>query len=247
LKCISIPECTQRLSHLTTSGGQHGQESEEGEEGEERSEEDCEEDPQGREEEEVTSPDLIAGGFRCRHVIGATRVEQVLIRTAPSDAKRVSARHQVKRLDRTLQRRLRRSKPVRQKKRVFFTNKFSSFGADRLKSAISSGTASPGWDLVLTCSPTPSLQPEQAAHGRSVPNFQQFLPRPSNAALCLRGYVALRRWLAVCNSCTVNRSLAPRQTIREHQLFRFGAGARAAAIYAAFIAPLKLPFKFDRS
>jgi hypothetical protein len=39
-------------SHLTTLGGQHGQESEEGEE---RSEEDCEEDPQGREEEEVTS------------------------------------------------------------------------------------------------------------------------------------------------------------------------------------------------
>jgi hypothetical protein len=40
------------ISHI---GGQHGQESEEGEEGEERSEEDCEEDPQGREEEEVTS------------------------------------------------------------------------------------------------------------------------------------------------------------------------------------------------
>jgi len=37
-------------SHI---GGQHGQESEEGEESEERSEEDCEEDPQGRQEEEV--------------------------------------------------------------------------------------------------------------------------------------------------------------------------------------------------
>ena len=45
----------QRLSHLTTSGGQHGQESKEGEEGEERSEEDCQEDPQGRQEEEVSS------------------------------------------------------------------------------------------------------------------------------------------------------------------------------------------------
>jgi hypothetical protein len=56
MKRISIPECAQRLSHLTTLGGQHGQESEEGEEGEERSEEDCEEDPQGRQEEEVTSP-----------------------------------------------------------------------------------------------------------------------------------------------------------------------------------------------
>ena len=51
MQCISIPECTQRLRHLTTSGGQHGQESEEGEKGEERSEEDCEEDPQGQEEE----------------------------------------------------------------------------------------------------------------------------------------------------------------------------------------------------
>ena len=53
MQCISIPECTQRLepSHI---GGQHGEESEEGEEGEERSEEDCEEDPQGRQEEEVS-------------------------------------------------------------------------------------------------------------------------------------------------------------------------------------------------
>ena len=64
MKRISIPECAQRLSHLTTSGGQHGQESEEGEEGEERSEEDCEEDPQGRQEEEVTSLlSRIAGGL----------------------------------------------------------------------------------------------------------------------------------------------------------------------------------------
>ena len=47
-------------SHI---GGQHGQESEEGEEGEERSEEDCEEDPQGLEEEEVNSPDMNAGGY----------------------------------------------------------------------------------------------------------------------------------------------------------------------------------------
>ena len=53
MQCISIPECTQRLSHLTNLGGQHGQESQEGKESEERSEEDCEEDPQGRQEEEV--------------------------------------------------------------------------------------------------------------------------------------------------------------------------------------------------
>ena len=36
---------------ISLLGGQHGQESEEGEEGEERSEEDCEEDPQGLQEE----------------------------------------------------------------------------------------------------------------------------------------------------------------------------------------------------
>ena len=55
MTCISIPECTQQLKAISlTLGGQHGQESKEGEEGEERSEEDCEEDPQGREEEEVT-------------------------------------------------------------------------------------------------------------------------------------------------------------------------------------------------
>jgi hypothetical protein len=51
MTCISIPECTQRLKPSHEIGGQHGQESEEGKEGEERSEEDCEEDPQGRQEE----------------------------------------------------------------------------------------------------------------------------------------------------------------------------------------------------
>ena len=74
MKCISIPECTQRLSHLTTLGGQHGQESEEGEEGEERSEEDCEEDPQGR-QEEVSSLELAAGGFIAGTSFGADRVD----------------------------------------------------------------------------------------------------------------------------------------------------------------------------
>jgi hypothetical protein len=63
--CISIPECTQRLSDHYI-GGHDGQESEEGEEGEERSEEDCEEDEEGFQEEEVTrleenAGDLIAG------------------------------------------------------------------------------------------------------------------------------------------------------------------------------------------
>ena len=50
MTCISIPECTQRLSHLI--GGQYGKESEE--EGEERSEEDCEEDQEGFEEEVIS-------------------------------------------------------------------------------------------------------------------------------------------------------------------------------------------------
>jgi hypothetical protein len=77
MKCISIPECTQRLSHLT-SGGQHGKESEEGEEGEERSEEDCEEDPQGL-QEEVTRLDLNAGGFVAGTSFGTNRDELKLI------------------------------------------------------------------------------------------------------------------------------------------------------------------------
>src|SRR5215467_6361403 len=106
MKCISIPECTQRLSHLTTLGGQHGQESEEGEEGEERSEEDCEEDPQGR-QEEVSSLELAAGAFVAGTSFGANRVDLNSIRKAPRDAKRVSARHQVKRLDRTFRKRSR--------------------------------------------------------------------------------------------------------------------------------------------
>jgi hypothetical protein len=105
--CTSIPECMQRLSHLTTFGGQHGQESKEGEsenkegeEDEERSEEDCEEDPQGRQEEEVSSlwnrRQLDAG-----EVVGAeeslfpNRFQFGLWRR-----ERVSARHQVKRSDR---------------------------------------------------------------------------------------------------------------------------------------------------
>jgi len=46
--CISIPGSTQRKAISLTLGGQHGKE---GKEGEERSEEDCEEDPQGLEEE----------------------------------------------------------------------------------------------------------------------------------------------------------------------------------------------------
>jgi hypothetical protein len=68
MKCISIPECTQRSSHLFI-GGQHGQESyEEGsqedrqEGSEERCEEDREEDQEGRQEEVTSSATIDAGG-----------------------------------------------------------------------------------------------------------------------------------------------------------------------------------------
>ena len=87
------------ISHI---GGQHGQESEEGEEGEERSEEDCEEDPQGRQEEEVSSLFGIAGSF-----MPATSREPpgdlpVLVNPTGGSSRRerVSARHQVNRLER---------------------------------------------------------------------------------------------------------------------------------------------------
>ena len=58
---FSVRWCIRDVVHLDSRvhaaikpshiGGQHGQESEESEEGEERSEEDCEEDPQGLQEE----------------------------------------------------------------------------------------------------------------------------------------------------------------------------------------------------
>jgi hypothetical protein len=78
-------------------------------------------------------------------------------------------------------------KPVRQK------NRFSSFGADRLKSAVSPGTASPRWDLVLTCSPTPSFPP-RAGYDRP-PVFPNFIAEASPASCpqqpkvaCANGY-----------------------------------------------------------
>jgi hypothetical protein len=78
MKCISIPECTQRSSHLFT-GGQHGQESyEEGsqedrqEGSEERCEEDREEDQEGRQEEEVTSSATIDAGGNAGDVTRAS-------------------------------------------------------------------------------------------------------------------------------------------------------------------------------
>jgi len=62
-ECAFDPRLHAAITAISHIGGQHGQESEEGEEGEEgeeRSEEDCEEDPQGR-QEEVTSLFEVAG------------------------------------------------------------------------------------------------------------------------------------------------------------------------------------------
>ena len=132
MKCISIPECTQRLSHLTNLGGQHGQESEEGEEGEKGevgSEEDCEEDPQGRQEEEVTSLLQELPAAKCRHVTrapGRFASRSKFKSEGSGRRKRVSARHQVKRLDRI-------SKEPALSNRSGRRNRFSSFGADNLK------------------------------------------------------------------------------------------------------------------
>jgi hypothetical protein len=155
MKCISIPECTQRLSHLT-SGGQHGQESEEGEEGEERSEEDCEEDPQGR-EEEVTRLDLIAGGFVAGTSFEADRGDlnsPPKARTTQRGCRRDIRSNGWIEL-RT--RRSRRLKPVRQKK-IFFVR----CGWHSIRNV--TGTLA-RWDLILTCSPTPSF-PAGAGYAR---------------------------------------------------------------------------------
>jgi hypothetical protein len=108
MKCISIPECTQRSSHLFI-GGQHGQESyEEGsqedrqEGSEERCEEDREEDQEGRQEEVTSSATIDAGGNAGDVTRASTTIcfsKRILI-AALVDEQRVSARHQVKRLDR---------------------------------------------------------------------------------------------------------------------------------------------------
>src|ERR1700755_3026572 len=95
MECISIPECTQRLSHLIY-GGQHGQESEEGEEGKVGSEEDCQEDPQGRQEEEVRLLlTLLPASRRQRHKSRYDFCPAVIF--SSSRRKRVSARHQARR------------------------------------------------------------------------------------------------------------------------------------------------------
>jgi hypothetical protein len=129
MKCISIPECTQRLSHLTTLGGQHGQESEEGEEGEERSEENCEEDPQGR-QEEVSSLELAAGDFVAGTSFGADRVD--LTQSEKLRATQRGCRRDIRSngwIELSRSARASKAGPAEE-------NRFSSFGADCLKSAI---------------------------------------------------------------------------------------------------------------
>src|ERR1700744_52687 len=137
MKCISIPECTQRLSHLTTLGGQHGQESEEGEgeEGEERSEEDCEEDPQGR-QEEVSSLELAAGDFIAGTSFEADRVD--LTRSEKLRATQRGCRRDIRSngwIELSKGARADQGRAGRRKDR------FSSFGADCSRSAIPPGTS----------------------------------------------------------------------------------------------------------
>jgi hypothetical protein len=99
--------------------------------------------------------------------------------------KRVSARHQVKRLDRIFKSR----KPIRQKKQVFFV-RCGSTG-----SAISPGPK-PGRDLVLTCSPTPSFHmPGDVPGVFKIPVISSF--RPS----------------AVSGPCDFQRASGPRSTV----------------------------------
>jgi hypothetical protein len=69
----------------------------------------------------------------------------------------VSARHQAKRPDRTFRWSSLWRKPARQKKEVFF------IGADPKVRSFTGGFA--GWDLVLTCSPTPSFPAGASSRG----------------------------------------------------------------------------------
>jgi hypothetical protein len=153
MKRISIPEYAQRLSHLTTLGGQHGQESEEGEEGEERSEEDCEEDPQGREEEEVSLAfERIAGGLMpARHsglqgdLLPKSRYE--LRATVDERGCRRDIRSNGWIEFSSLENRSgRRKQSFLRSVRIFWLRNFI-WPKVNLR---------PGRDLVLTCSPTPS-------------------------------------------------------------------------------------------
>jgi len=77
----------------------------------------------------------------------------------------VSARHQVKRLDRTSRSARASAGTVRQKKQAFFVR----CGSLEIRNV--TGDLLTWWDLVLTCSPTPSFQPEQVTPGFSFPDI----------------------------------------------------------------------------
>jgi hypothetical protein len=126
----------------------------------------------------------------CRHVIGAIRVRSRFNPNGSEDEKRVSARHQVKRPGSNFKRRSRFQKPVRQKKQAFFVR----CGSHEVRNF--TGRNSGRWDLVLTCSPTPSF-----SRSSLLPAF----PFPKSFAVAAddRDLLAdgkpLRGWLSGCD------------------------------------------------
>jgi hypothetical protein len=147
------------IGDLTNSRGQHGQKSEEGEEGEERSEEDCEEDQEGFQEEEVTRLTKNAGGLMpARHTShqDGLLLEANFKPEGSGRRKRVSARHQVKRPDRDFrQSSLFSEDGPAEEPSITLLAFFIRCGSVVRNFT---GSASPRWNLTLTCSPTPSFR-----------------------------------------------------------------------------------------
>jgi hypothetical protein len=137
-------------------------------------------------------------------------------------------------------------RPVRQKKQVFFVR----CGSLEVRNFIRHCFAR--WDLVLTCSPTPSF-PTGAGGVRYFPEkqFPDLFSRGVAAVVRTRLVRALRAsrlrpWLSVRESRAVNHFLAARQSPHQPPLFDFVRLRRSARVYTVFIATLKLPFKLDR-
>ena len=126
-------------------------------------------------------------------------------------------------------------------------NRFSSFGADCLRSAIPPATS---WSM--GSGPDVFADALAPARGKLRPAFR--LP----FQYCLPGSFAFARirvrsrhfplppWLSVCEIRRVNRPLTVRQSSQISSLFRLGRLPRPPRVYTRFIATLKLPFKFDR-
>lgn len=172
--------------------------------------------------------------------------------------KRVSARHQVKRLDRPFERA--RSCENRSGRR----SQFSSFGAD-FWSAISSGSKpfmKSGPDVFADALvPLPWLSPARQLSRISqsklspstaeVPEASAVTPgrqRSGPVAVTATGCeVRLPRMVIVSRNGRVNRIPEPASNPCQIGVLRFPGGPRGACIHLRFIAIFKLPFKFDRS